>query len=215
MINRNFQKKVKKKSGFTFYLTIVILILVFVIVITYMNAIPTIRVSALNQSNLILQSAVNDIANDVITKNAQSVNNILQITYRDKNTSEVTSVNTDAVAVMAIQNSVAQALSTQFSKGVPIKYRVALSTLLGYDFLMGARMFCDLHINPFTDIDVDIESVFEDAGINQTKINIVLKTVCIADVSIGRYKKTVTVENEFILAQRHIIGDVPSITGDK
>lgn len=213
MINHNYQRhykqSTKKKSHYGF--VVFAILLIFSIAITYVNVLPIIRASAVTQGNLILQSVVNDIANKEIVQNASAVNRMLTVTYKGDRQDQIAGVSTNAVAVSTIKNAVTQALIDEFSMGKTSQYKIALSTLLGYDFLVGSKLFCNLHINPFTSIDSDIDSVFEGAGVNQTKISIMLNVSCVADISIGSYKQTVTVNNSFILAQKHIIGEVPSI----
>ncbi len=207
MLNRNYQKTIKKKSNLPF-LVLSLLIAVSLIML-YTNITPVIHSAAVTQGNLYIQKMVNDTVNTVLTNNAAQLNDILTITYQDDTNQKISSIGTNTLLITQMKNDVTKALIGSFNMGETTKFRIALSTLLGYDFLMGSKMFCNLYINPFTSIDCNVESVFEDAGINQTKISLVLKVYCTSDISVGSHKQTIQVNNEFLLAQKHIIGTVP------
>ena len=86
---------------------------------------------------------------------------------------------------------------------------IPLGTITGIDMIQNKGPLLKFTINPSSYVQSDIESVFQNTGINQVnhRIFIILKVT--ANSLIPNYSSSVVIENKVCVAETIIIGKVP------
>ena len=141
-------------------------------------------------------SALELAYNDFVTVERDSAGNILGITTNMVNTNRLKAELTAAIEEKLIQNST--------RTGVPV------GTLLGSNLLRGYGPDNPLRVGVIGSGDIDFQSSFESAGINQTvhKIYLTIHTSCYA--YLPGLKSQSDVDTSMVVAETVIVGEVPN-----
>ncbi|GAB6875917.1 sporulation protein YunB [Thermaerobacter litoralis] len=118
-------------------------------------------------------------------------------------------VQVNTPLIVDVQARVLRAVQERLNdlRGMPV--RIPLGAALGNELLAGWGPEVPVRILPLGRVDVDVESRFDGAGINQVRHRVVLVIRTTVRVAIPLYGDTVPVEVPVPLVETVIPGDVP------
>ena len=121
----------------------------------------------------------------------------------------ITSVTADTVKINQIRSQLAQDILDSLSQIDPSQVGVPVGSLFGGDLFAGMGHRIPVKISPFGYVNVDFESSFIAAGINQTKHEINLKVTTEVSVLLPTGVASTQVETTVPMTQTIIVGNIP------
>ena len=104
-------------------------------------------------------------------------------------------------------------LSAQIQKKISAlqeeRIRVPLGTLLGSPFLSQTNLAAEISVKPLAVSKVSLKTEFEEKGINQSKYKIYIEVTARVRMTAPFSKKELQVNNQYLLGEVLIVGDVP------
>lgn len=149
----------------------------------------------------------NTVSNTVGRYRNKVSSEMLYPTYNGNGELITYTVNSDLVS--KLEAEITDAITKQLKAGSAIKLTVPIGTLLNNPYLSGKGPKVVLRGNIIPAVSTHIESEIIDSGINQTvhKTKLIMNITCAVLYS-GKREKVVF-ENEYVLAEQVIMGNVP------
>ncbi|MBR4578584.1 MAG: sporulation protein YunB [Oscillospiraceae bacterium] len=120
----------------------------------------------------------------------------------------VTAIMTDTAQVNILCSELLHAIIDACNEG-ELTVRIPLGDLLGVGLFLGKGFRVPMRITMLTSSHVGYENVLTDAGINQTKHQLLLVVEANASVLLPWETRTAHVENQVLVAETVVIGQVP------
>ncbi len=120
----------------------------------------------------------------------------------------VTAIVTDTAQVNILCSELLHAL-IDASSGDDLTVRIPLGNLLGVSMLLGKGPRIPMKLTMLTSSQVSFQNVLSDAGINQTKHQLLLEVVVNANVLLPWEIRSTRVKSEVLVAETIVIGHVP------
>ncbi len=185
------------------------MIFLIIILLTDAKLRPAIYDLAALEAETISSETVNRAVENIITKNALSYSEIVEINSSDNNT--ITGITTDIVKMNLLKSQLSKAIDDEFNKINKTSVTVSLGTASGIYLLSGIGPYVDVDIGFASSTHTDFENIFSSAGINQTQHNVMLNVKTTVLLTLPGKRITKTVETSFCVAQTVIVGTVPNI----
>jgi len=158
-----------------------------------------------NQAEIIAEQAV-----------ASAVSNLFQdvrydefITISRLEDGSVSSLQANLGGVNRLRAAATAAIQEALSATTEVKLSLPLGSLTGYELLAGTGPDLPIQLNPYGRTYVDFKSKFNEAGINQTRLEIYVE----AKTTVGILLPTARIHREIVtnlpIIQTVIIGSVP------
>ncbi len=122
----------------------------------------------------------------------------------------IASVRTDAVGINLLKGRVCEAASAILASRSQI-IRIPVGSLTGLDILAGFGPSIRVPVRTSGFANADVESVFEDAGVNQTVHRLLLRVHASVCLSMAKTQQTKTLSYEICIAETVIVGEVPTL----
>ena len=158
-----------------------------------------------NASDLITRT-VSDIVEDKMR--LFSENGVSFVTFEKDNSGAITAIVTDTAQVNVLSSDLLAAV-VEASNAGDLNLRVPLGDLLGFGLFLGKGPRIPVRITLLTSSRVDFRNVLTDAGINQTKHQLLLVVQVDADVLLPWEIRSTQITNEVLVAETIIVGRVP------
>lgn len=151
--------------------------------------------------------ALYQVMTDTVYQNRAEYENLVTL-ERDAEQA-VTALRTDGIAANHLKIQIEQAVYEALSKLEKSKVRIPLGTLLGTDFFAGQGPAVNVGVSGLGNVKTEFISAFRDAGINQTRHQMILKVTSQIRIltSLGSVDTQVT--NELAVSDTVIVGHVP------
>ena len=120
----------------------------------------------------------------------------------------VTAIVTDTAQVNILCSELLHAL-IDASSGDDLTVRIPLGNLLGVSMLLGKGPRIPMKLTMLTSSQVSFQNVLSDAGINQTKHQLLLEVEVNASVLLPWEIRSARVKSEVLVAETIVIGHVP------
>jgi len=130
------------------------------------------------------------------------------VTFEKDNTGGITAIVTDTAQVNVLSSELLAAV-VEASNAGDLDLRVPLGDLLGFSLFLGRGPRVPVHITLLTSSRVDFRNVLSDAGINQTKHQLLLEVQVDADVLLPWEIRSTRITDEVLVAETIIVGRVP------
>ena len=131
----------------------------------------------------------------------------------------VTSINSNMVNLNRFKAMVANNVQQKINDYEKQKVSIPIGTVIGGDLFVGRGPSVTFTLDMSCSVRCSVTNQFDDAGINQTRHRITLSTVTDVYIVIPWYNTGETIENDFVIAETVIVGDVPeyytSVTGSE
>lgn len=168
---------------------------------------PIILLHAANLVQFTATRAINDAVQDKIYQNRAQYEELV-VLERD-NDSRVTALKTDAISINRIKTEIVNTLYDAVNGLECTSLDIPAGTVLAPDYLggMGPKMHVGMSGLGFA--SAEFISAFTQAGINQTRHNIILEVRADVDVMTAFGRCTTTVTSRFNVTDTVIVGTVP------
>ncbi len=157
-------------------------------------------------------------ASDLITRTVSDIVEEKMVELRDEDRSfvsyekdangTVTAIITDTPRVNILSSELLDAVILAANRG-DLNISVPLGDLLGISLMLGRGPRVPMKITMLTSSRVEVKNVLTDAGINQTKHQLVLEVHVDTDVLLPWEIRSASVVNEVLVAETIIVGRVP------
>ena len=157
----------------------------------------------------ISSKTVNSAVEKILSGNAPSYSEIVNINFTDNNT--VTGITTDIVKLNLFKSQVTNAIDAEFNKKERTEVTVSMGTASGIALFSGFGPYIDVDIGFSSSTQSDFENIFTSAGINQTQHSVMLNIKTTVMLTMAGKRIPQTVETSFCIAQTVIVGSVPNV----
>ena len=157
-------------------------------------------------------------ASDLITRTVSDIVEEKMVDLRDEDRSfvsyekdangTVTAIITDTPRVNILSSELLDAVILAANRG-DLNISVPLGDLLGISLMLGRGPRVPMKITMLTSSRVEVKNVLTDAGINQTKHQLILEVHVDTDVLLPWEIRSASVVNEVLVAETIIVGRVP------
>lgn len=161
-------------------------------------------------SNLIQYTAtraINDAMQDKIYEDRTDYEELVQLERDSEN--RVTAVKTDSISMNRIKTEVVNAVYEQINTLEQAKLEIPAGTIFAPSWCAGMGPKVPIGMAGLGMASADFISAFSQAGINQTRHNIILEVRADVDVLTPLGHQTTTVVSRFTVTDTVIVGTVP------
>lgn len=198
-------RRIRRKSG------LALLFIPFVVAIAYLLALNAIRPLLLDHAqNYVVHEAsfaLYDVLTDTVYQNRAQYQNLVQL-ERDQNQA-VTALKTDGILANYLKVQITQAVYQALDQLERTQITIPLGTVVSPDFFAGQGPTFTVGISGLGYVQADFISAFTDAGINQTRHQIILEVTAQIRILTGLGGMDTEVKNQLVVTDTVIVGHVP------
>ena len=158
-----------------------------------------------NASDLIIRR-VSDIVGEKMRAMDEDDRNFVR--FEKDDTGSITAIVTDTARVNVLASELLSAVVEASSAG-DLNLRVPLGDLLGCSFALGKGPRIPVKITLLTSSRVNFKNVLSDAGINQTRHQLILVVRVDADVLLPWEIRSAQIVDEVLVSETVVVGRVP------
>ncbi len=151
--------------------------------------------------------ALYEVMTDTVYQNRAEYENLVRL-ERDEEQA-VTALRTDGITASHLKIQIAQAVHEALDKLERSEVKIPLGTLLGTDLFTGRGPTVKIGVSGLGDVKADFISAFSDAGINQTRHQMVLEVTANIRILTRLGSVDTAVTNQLAVADTVIVGHVP------
>ena len=192
----------------------VVLLLSFTAIFIYVDF--SLRPSVVSMAQYKMKSLVTQAVNKAIIEKMEE-NEIsyeeLVVVHKDES-GVVTSVTYDSLQVNKLKSEIIEAVIEETNKIDDTKIYIPIGNITHIDLLQSKGPRLEFTITPSTYVSADIESNFQNTGINQVHHQIFIVVKVVTSALVPNYSTNVEVESKVCVAQTIIIGKVPNNIGN-
>ncbi|MBQ4100126.1 MAG: sporulation protein YunB, partial [Oscillospiraceae bacterium] len=171
-----------------------------------LNIRPIIRKMAGAMATNIYTQTINEVISAVMSEN--NYQNITKIISDEEG--NIKAIETDIVKINLLKTNILKNLTTEVKKYQTEEIKVPLGSLLHNEFLSGKGPLVPFKIISVGYIEAEFENKFEDAGINQTVHQIMLKLNLKGSAIIPLLSANINITYSYPITETVIVGDVPN-----
>ncbi len=207
MINSDRKQRLKKLVGKK--LIGIAFILIGVAVLMYTSVRPNIiRICRYTTEAVITDLVLTTINEELDTAEEQiEYSDLVEVSYSE--TGRVTSVKSNTPLINRLKTDLVTVINETLKENRTDTTYLSLGTLIGIPFLQGSGPAVEMRSEPKGYANAVFVSEFTDAGINQTRHRIVMKTTVTAVSFIPLYTVETNVSTDFLIAETIIVGEIP------
>ena len=168
---------------------------------------PAVTAAAESQANLFATRAIQESVYRELERLETDYGDLVRLTYSDQGT--VTSLQTDMLALSKLQSSVTTSVIGSILDFTSQEITLPAGSLTGNPFLSGRGPAVELRIIPAGFVQTRVKNVFDSAGINQTRHQILLNVRLEIQAVLPGYAAGTLVDTDVCLAETVIVGLVP------
>lgn len=203
------KRRKKQQMVFLRVKVVICLVLLVVVVIALDKRIrPIIDNSLQANAQLLSYDAINSAMVDELS-DSQAVYSDFATVVKDEDSHIVSAITTNSVAINAMKAKLTKRVEEKLAQMQNATISIPVGTLIGGDLLRGRGPSIPFQYNMSNHIMSDVKSAFTDAGINQTKHQIMLHMEVQIYVLMPGYKTGTTMSTDFCIAETIIVGTVP------
>lgn len=169
---------------------------------------PIVREYAVNQAKILSGEAMTAAVNEVLCQEAYSYGDLVAVRRNDAG--EVLSVETETVAVNSLCNAIITSINERLTKEPYSCLKIPLANATGSMFTMGRGPAVTMRILQSSAATTNVNSVFSDAGINQTLHRLELTVSYRSNVLVYGMTEPIETTGTFLITETVIVGGVPN-----
>ena len=198
------RKKVKLPKKYVNIITIIVVAL-----LTVLFLINTITPVFNNLCQSEAKATATKIVNDTIDDVMENYTYTDLVVINKDNDGKINSIHADTATLNKIVSNIATNIQKNIDSQENRDIYIRLGTFTGITLLSGRGPKVPIRISSIGNIDTNIKSEFESAGINQTIHRITLETKCEIQILTPFNTIVSSVEDKVILAENIVIGEIP------
>lgn len=203
------RKSRESKKKFSAFLIVLLFVsfLIFGTIYFIEEVRPVMMSVAQSEAQVTAQRSINNAIIDIFAKNSVSYEDVLVI---EKETDgSVSAVKSNFESVNKLKAELSNKIQNYISAIEKIEVHIPMGTLMGSDIFSGVGPRFGVDFVPSGVVEVDFESKFEDAGINQTRLTIELNVKTKIGLVMPSVTTGIEAETKVPVIQTVIVGDVP------
>ena len=207
--NKIGYKMTERKTGIKAIFLFFLLLLVLLVYTYNFVFVPILSQLGSARASQVGQYVVNQAINEVIDKNGSMTGNLLKI--EKDNDGKIAAVSPDMNVMNALKSEIAITISKKLNETANSKIKVPLGNITGITLLsnMGPRI--TFNMIPYGRTEVDFNTTFTEAGINQTRHHVDVKVnLSVSLLLASKAMSSVKIETSMPVSETIIVGDVPS-----
>lgn len=189
-----------------------IICLLSAIAVIYMHFIFNVNPILIRVSNSKVKSfttvAINTAAQDVMNSN-MAYENLIDI-QKDEN-GKIIFIKTNTILINDIARQTISTAQSKINQLGQKRVEVPIGSLSGITIFSGLGPNIKIKVMLVGVVNMTYRTIFEKAGINQTRHKIIMNMDCKVNIVIPGKKNTISVKSEVLLVESIIIGEVPQI----
>ncbi len=199
-VNRTFNSRIR-----LFLIFLIIFLIVFFSVDYQIR--PIIKTAASNYAVAISTKEINNTVTDVLSRSDVEYDDLITIKY--DNNMNVTSLTANIVKINKLKSKITSDIQNEIAHYDTQIIKIPIGNIMGSDYFMGFGPKIKFELSISGSIKSDLLSSFEQAGINQTKHQIILRVTSNVSALVPWINTHTSVTTDFILAESLIIGKIP------
>ena len=144
---------------------------------------------------------------DILEENGDEYQDLVR--FEKDQFGQILAVQTDVVKVNTMKSRMIARVSQKLNDASAATIRIPLGNATGMDLLYGRGPKIPLRMIPLGSANADFVSVFTNAGINQTRHQVVIEAEVELNVLAPGSETTLTVSSQISVAETVLIGNVP------
>ncbi|MBQ6929888.1 MAG: sporulation protein YunB [Oscillospiraceae bacterium] len=160
----------------------------------------------------LISKAVNNAIITVMEETQYTYEDLVEIVKNDKK--EILSVNYNSLHINKLRSELVKATIEEAQKLPVTNVYIPIGNITNIDILQNKGPKLKFTITPSSYVEADVESVFQNTGINQINHQIFITLKVTANALIPNYSTSVYSENKVCVAETVIIGKVPDTIGE-
>lgn len=206
------RKKIKKRhSKKTILFAIIVALFFCSFIFVDMRLRPIIMTSAKYKIQGLILAAVNNAIIKQIDVTTIDYNDLVKMEKNDNG--EILSISYDSLHMNKLKSEITRAALEETQKIPKTAIFVPIGNITNFDFLQNKGPNIRFIVTPSSFVESDIESVFQNTGINQINHQIYIKIKVTGNALMSNYSTSVYVESKVCVAETIIIGKVPNNMG--
>ena len=168
---------------------------------------PQIREWGQARARYLATQAINQAISQELEENGEEYQDLVR--FEKDQFGQILAVQTDVVKVNTMKSRMIALVSQKLNDASAAAIRVPLGNATGMDLLYGRGPKIPLRMIPLGSANADFVSVFTNAGINQTRHQVVIEAEVELNVLAPGSETTLTVSSQISVAETVLIGNVP------
>lgn len=168
---------------------------------------PQIREWGQARARYLATQAINQAISQELEENGEEYQDLVR--FEKDQFGQILAVQTDVVKVNTMKSRMIARVSQKLNDASAATIRIPLGNATGMDLLYGRGPKIPLRMIPLGSANADFVSVFTNAGINQTRHQVVIEAEVELSVLAPGSETTLTVSSQISVAETVLIGNVP------
>jgi len=208
---RSAHGKTGMKGKYKFILFLLILMLAVFGIIKYseINIRPIIVSMAEAHAQSIASRVVGEAINDEITANNINYDDL--VSFEKDTSGKITALKTNIITVNQLKSRLSVDILNKLSNLQDINLYIPIGNLLDNEFFSGRGPKLEIILLPVGSVTTNITNVFTSAGINQTRLQIMLEVRVTVSIIMPFSVESTDVSTSIAIAETIIVGDVPNM----
>ena len=209
MRRKSIDKKIKPAVSVKYRLTVTVLVLLIAFVLLDARMSPVIKTIAQSQANNLASRLVDEAVTQVLGVNEMTYDDIVTLQYSADG--HVSAIAIDSIKTNKLRTAISAAISEKIGAVEKRQISVPIGTLSGIKYFAGRGVRMKMYLSMYGSAKTAMKNVFESAGINQTRHQIVMEITTNISVILSRGNTSTSVVTNVIIAETIIVGLVPEI----
>ena len=205
-------KKLRKKPRLKVKLLLIAVVLAAVSIYIDVCLRPVVITVAQYRVQSLISKAVNNAIIAVMDETNYSYTDLVDIVKNEKQ--EILSVNYNSLHINKLRSELVKATIEETQKLPVTNLYIPIGNITSIDILQNKGPKLKFTITPSSYVEADMESIFQNTGINQINHQIFITLKVTANALIPNYSTSVYSENKVCVAETVIIGKVPNTIGE-
>lgn len=195
----------------TFKIILLTIVSTFILIIFDKQIRPIIITIAGYQSRIIAVLAINESLSAELFANPQLYQNLISVERAEDGSIALLTAN--ALLINEAKSTLTNVVAANLQNLRERQVAIPLGTVLGWQPLSGKGPMLRFSVLPASYVESDIITRVETAGINQTKNSVYIRFNVKVSAIIPGYTTTVDVQNDVLIADLLVVGNVPLYYG--
>ena len=195
--------KGRKRCIFALFLALLLLLAV----LADLKIRPLVKSAACERAKIEVNQIINDTVSDLIKAEEITYNNIITVVFDDSN--NVKTIESDVLKLNRFKADVEAAIIQNVKDYDHGNVDIRIGTLLGSDYFAGRGPQLRFQFDLATTVESTFRDQFIDAGINQTKHQLMLQVTTGITVLLPWYNTDCELVSQVLIAETIIVGNVP------
>ncbi len=168
---------------------------------------PLVRQLAVSRVSYLATRAINDAVSDAVNDSALQYGDLVM--FEKDTDGKITALKTNMLGINRLKSGITNRVVERVNGMEPSKLSVPLGNILNGELLSGRGPGIPVRIVPVGMVDTKFSNNFSEAGINQTRHEIVLNVKVDIGVLLPGNSADIVVSSQVTIAETIIVGTVP------